>query len=38
MLIKGDAMSLAQEFTDDVYLSFEELEALLNYQNTQAAW
>ena len=38
MLIKGDATSLAQEFTDDVYLSFEELEALLNYQNTQAVW
>ena len=31
-------MSLAQEFTDDVYLSFEELETLLNYQNTQAVW
>lgn len=31
-------MSLAQEFTDDVYISFEELDAMLNYQNTHAVW
>lgn len=31
-------MSLAQEFTEDVYISFEELDAMLNYQNTHAVW
>lgn len=31
-------MSLAQEFTEDVYISYEELDAMLNYQNTHAVW
>lgn len=31
-------MSLAQEFTDDVYISFDELDAMLCYQNTHAVW
>lgn len=31
-------MSLAKEFTEDVYISYEELDAMLNYQNTHAVW
>lgn len=31
-------MSLAQEFTEDVYISYDELDAMLNYQNTHAVW